>query len=62
MSDLPTSFKLTVERPGPADGEMVWMRVDLADDDQKIYLLKPGGDPLGGDDQWELWEAPDESY
>lgn len=35
------------------DGEMTWMRVKGTNDDQRTYVLKPGGDPAGGDDQWE---------
>ncbi len=51
---LPTSFRLTVETPGPVDGELIWMRVvGYPDGPQTTYTLKPGGDPLGGDDQWE---------
>ena len=52
---LPTSFRLTVETPGPVDGELIWMRVVGigGTEEPKTYLLKPGGDPFGGDDQWE---------
>ncbi len=65
MADLPTSFNFTEEQPSPLEGEMVWMRVVDTNDDQKTYTLIPGGDPLGGDDQWEEtfgpgggWEVP----
>ncbi len=58
MTDLPTSFDFTVERPSPPDGEMVWMRVAGTNDDQRTYTLIPGGDPLGGDDQWEQTFGP----
>ena len=56
---LPTSFRLTVETPGPVDGEPIWMRVvGYPDGPQTTYTLKPGGDPFGNTaENWEKFDG-----